>query len=159
MKKPSLIIIACNIRSIFNVGAIFRTADALGAEKLYLAGNIATPKTQGLKLAKTALGAELTLPWQYIRKIKPVLESYKNQRYQIVALENRTKKQIDYRSWPIKDKTVILLGHEVNGISPLILKQCDHEVSLPMNGKKESLNVAVAFGALGYYWLSGQGLD
>lgn len=149
-----MIVIAISIRSVFNVGSIFRTCDAIGVEKLYLAGHIATPKTQPDKISKTALGAEKTVAWEYVYFAAPLLQKFKNNGYEIIALEYKKGKSVDFRAWKPKKKTVLILGNEVNGVSNSILSKCDKIVHLPMNGNKESLNVGVAFGAIGYYFLS-----
>ncbi len=154
-----LIIILDNIRSAHNVGAIFRTADALGAEKIFLCGT--TPKPGPLNelgvnrasrdLAKTALGAENFVAWEYKKRIGDVVKTLKKQGFQIVALE-QDKKAIDVRSYnpPAGGKIALILGYEVSGIAKNILHKCDKIIHIPMFGKKESLNVSVAFGVAGY---------
>jgi len=154
MKKPNIVLLVNNIRSIFNAGAIFRTADALGIEKIYLAGNMATPKSHPDKFAKTALDAEKKIPWEKIRKTSLTIAKYKNLGFGIVALEKKKGKSIDYRKWVPTDKTFLILGNEVTGIPTKTLNLCDKIVELPMNGVKESLNVGISFGAIGYYILS-----
>ncbi len=154
MKKPNIIIIAHNIRSLYNVGSIFRTCDAIGAEKLYLAGYTASPKEQPLRLAKTALGAEMAVPWEKKIILAPTLHELKKQGYEIIGLEKTKTTSMDFRKWRPKDKVAIILGNEVRGISAHIQKSCDKIIHLPMLGDKESLNVSVAFGAIGYYIIS-----
>ncbi len=153
-KQPNhkLIIIANRIRSLYNVGAIFRTCDGLGVEKLYLTGYTATPKTKPVQLSKTALGADQSVPWCHSRSLGPVITKLKKQGYEIIGLEEKAGISIDYREWKPNYKTVIILGNEVNGIYSHTLKRCDKVVHLPMSGIKKSLNVSVAFGAIGYYW-------
>ncbi len=150
--KHKLIIIANRIRSLYNVGAIFRTCDGLGVEKLYLTGYTATPKTKPVQLHKTALGADQSVPWCHSRSLGPVITKLKKQGYEIIGLEEKAGISIDYREWKPNYKTVIILGNEVNGIYAPTLKHCDKVVHLPMSGIKKSLNVSVAFGAIGYYW-------
>lgn len=149
-----IIVIAYQIRSIYNIGSIFRTCDAIGAEKLYLAGYTATPKDHPGKLAKTALGAETTVSWEKVNFLAPTLKKLKKQGYSIIGLEKTRGKSLDFRHWRPKGKVAIILGNEVTGLSSNIRKQCDAIVHLPMLGKKESLNVTVAFGAIAYYILS-----
>jgi tRNA G18 (ribose-2'-O)-methylase SpoU len=153
MKKPQLIFVLVSLRSLYNVGSIFRTADALGAEKIYLTGFTGTPKQS--KAKKTALGAEESVPWEYVKSTSKVIADLKNQGFTVVGLE-RSEESIDFRDCKIPRKSAILLGNEERGLSPRIQKLCDKIVHLPMNGIKESLNVSVAAGAIGYYWISQQ---
>jgi 23S rRNA (guanosine2251-2'-O)-methyltransferase len=139
-----------NIRSILNVGAIFRTADAVGVKKIYLTGYTPIPETRGRKfgndrLKKTALGAEKTVPWEYHAHAWRLLEKFKTEGIHIVALE-QSSKSVDYRHYKPKFPLALVVGNEVRGLSEEILKKCDAVVELPMKGKKESLNVSVAAG-------------
>ncbi len=152
--KRNIIVVANRVRSLYNVGSFFRTCAGIGAEKIYLVGYTATPKTQPIRLAKTALGAEETIVWEHSKTITPIIKKLKKSGYEIIGLEERRGVSLDYRAWKPKDKVVIILGNEVKGLSPSILNQCDKVVHLPMLGKKKSLNVAVSFGAIGYYILS-----
>ena len=147
--KPSNILILPDIRSAINVGAIFRTADAVGIDKIYLVGVTPRPNDQFGRLqkdiSKSALGAETWIPWEYKEKLLPLIKKLKNDGYEIVALE-QDEKSVDYRKYKKSDKMVLVLGEEVNGIDKKILKYCDKIIEIPMRGKKESLNVSVAFG-------------
>ena len=150
-----MIAILHNIRSLHNVGSIFRTADAAGIEKLYLCGITPTPLDQFGKirpqLAKVALGAEKTVAWGKYSSTSRLLDKLKKDKYKIFAVE-QSKKSNHYYSKEIlrfaqNDKEIALVvGNEVKGLSPAILKKCDKILEIPMRGKKESLNVAVAFG-------------
>lgn len=153
MKQHSLIFVLVSIRSLYNVGALFRTADGLGATKIFLTGFTGTPKQP--KLKKTALGADESVAWEYVKSASTVIRQLKEAHYEIVGLE-KTKESTDFREWNPKKKTAILLGNEERGLSPRILKQCDEIIHLPMLGIKESLNVTTAAGAMGYHWLSKQ---
>lgn len=141
------ILILDNIRSTHNVGSIFRTADACGINKVYLIGT--TPKPidrfgrEQKDIAKTALGAEKTIPWEYSEEIFKVLEKYPN--HFKIALE-QSEKSSDYKSVKPKEKNIIILGTEVTGLSKEILSLCDIVAEIPMRGDKESLNVSVATG-------------
>ena len=149
--QGSIVFVLVSIRSLYNVGALFRTADALGATKVYLTGFTGTPKQP--KLKKTALGAEESVAWEYIKSASTVIKQLKEANYEIIGLE-KTKDSLDIRNWDPSKKTAILLGNEERGLSPRIMKQCDKIVHLPMLGLKESLNVTTAAGAIGYDWLS-----
>jgi len=153
MKKKEIIVILHNIRSVQNVGAMFRTADAAGVDKIYLTGYTSTPLDRfGRKrkdLAKSALGAEEYVPWEQKKNIYALLAKLKQQKYFIIGIE-QDKKSIDYRklaSYKLKaKKLVFIVGAEVEGIPKNILKKCDVIAEIPMKGQKESLNVSVALG-------------
>lgn len=154
MKKPNIVIIADNIRSLYNVGSIFRICDAIGAEKLILVGLTATPKTQPIRLAKTSLGAENSVVWEKVTTVSLAIKRLKKAGYEIIGLELNENKSIDYRSWNPSEKVAIILGNEVKGLSLSVQRQCDKVIHLPMLGQKNSLNVTTAFSAIAYYILS-----
>ena len=145
----SLILILPDIRSAVNVGAIFRTADAIGVEKIYLTGCTPCPVDQFGRIeshiAKSALGAETWIKWEYKNTLLPLIKKLKKDGYQIVALE-QDNDSIDYRKFKRTSKMVLIPGPEVNGLDKKILKECDKIIEIPMYGKKESLNVSVALG-------------
>jgi len=144
-----IILILDNIRSRENVGSIFRTADAAGVSKIYLCG--ITPIPPHEKISKTALGAETFVSWEYRKQTWRFLLELKNQnsKIKIIGLE-QTKESVDIFKFKPKFPLVLVVGNEVNGLSPQILKYCDKKISIPMYGKKESLNVAVAAGIAVY---------
>jgi len=143
------IVILHNIRSVENVGAMFRTADAAGINKIYLTGYTPAPLDRfGRKrkdIAKSALGAEEYVPWEYKKSIYPLLAKLKREKYLIIGIE-QDKRSIDYKKVKIKRRNTFIVGAEVTGIPQNILKKCDTIVEIPMKGKKESLNVSVALG-------------
>lgn len=143
-----MVVLLPNLRSLHNVGSIFRTADAVRAEKVYLTGYTGVPPDE--RIAKVSLGAELYVPWEHHRYTSPVISRLKKKGYQIVALE-QTKKSIDYQSFKPRFPLAVILGQEVNGIAPRWLKRADVHVQLPMMGWKNSLNVSVAWGIFAYY--------
>lgn len=140
-------IICDNIRSLENIGSIFRTADALGVSKIYLCG--ITGKPPNHKISKTALGAEQTVPFEYCRQTGRLIDKLKKSKINIIALE-QDKKAILYTKFKPKFPLALILGNEVKGVSKKILKKCDKIIFLPMSGQKESLNVSVSFGVAGY---------
>lgn len=149
MKKNSEnILILHDIRSAENVGAMFRTADAAGINKIYLTGYTPAPVDRfGRKrkdIAKAALGAEEFVPWEQT-EINSLLKKLKRDGFQIIAIE-QDKKAVDYRKVKTKAKNAFMVGTEVTGIPKNILKRCDTIAEIPMRGKKESLNVSVALG-------------
>lgn len=137
-----------NIRSLYNVGSIFRTADAAGVTKLYLCGYTGRPPRR--EISKVALGAEEMVPWEHHYQTWWVLERLRSQGVQIVALENCVEGSIDYRRLRPRFPLALLLGNEVRGLSPGLLRRSDVVIHIPMHGRKESLNVAVAFGIAVY---------
>jgi len=140
-----------NIRSVHNVGAMFRTADGAGVAHLHLCG-ITAPPTHP-KLAKTALGAEHMLPWTQWRNGVETAVSLQQQQYQLWALESTPDAEPLYTAVLTQPQRPILfiVGNEKVGVDPDILARCDRIFSLPMHGQKESLNVAVAFGIALYH--------
>ena len=143
------VLIMPDIRSAQNVGALFRTADAVGISKIYLVGITPAPVDRfgrsRADVAKSALGAERTLPWQQVATLPPLLRRLKKEGYQVVAIE-QSEASVDYKKVSIKQNTVFIIGNEVTGISKSILSKCDIVAEIPMRGTKESLNVSVATG-------------
>lgn len=148
---PSKILLLHNIRSNQNVGSLFRSADAVGIEKLYLGGITPSPIDRFGRpvgaIAKTALGAERTIPWEKIEDTHALIVHLKKQGYQIIAIE-QAKKSVDYKKIIPQLPTVFILGNEVDGIAKEIIDLADVVTEIPMQGKKESLNVAVAGGVV-----------
>lgn len=150
MSKKQFFIIAHNIRSLYNIGTMFRTADALGAS-LILSGYSGHPPRK--EISKVALGAEESVYWEYHKNISSLLHKLKKEGFNIIALE-KTDKAINYLDFKPKFPLALLVGNEVRGISPQLLKKADQIISLPMNGQKESLNVGVAMAVSGYHIIS-----
>ena len=142
---PKLSIILHNIRSVFNVGALFRTAEAVGAGKIWLTGYTPGPDTHPEKMEKTALGAQANLPWGRVRRAGDLLHKFREKGVAVVALE-RTKKSIDYRVFKPVFPLALIVGNEVKGVSARMSHNVDTIIEIPMRGKKESLNVVVATG-------------
>jgi tRNA G18 (ribose-2'-O)-methylase SpoU len=148
-----------NLRSVHNVGSIFRTANAAGIEKLILCGTTPTPlDNKGNKrkdFAKVALGAEETVIWEYVEETKNALELLKQEGFYIVAFE-QDEKSVDYKKVSVesKENLAIVIGPEVTGITQEVLALCDVIAEIPMLGTKESLNVTIAFG-IGIYRILG----
>ena len=151
MKEKQRILILDNIRSVYNVGAIFRTADALGVTEIFLIGETSVPIDRfGRKrkdLAKVALGAEENISWEYFKTIDPVLKRLKKLGFYIIAIE-QDESSVDYKKISLKNKkrAAFILGNEVKGLSKSTLGKCNVVAEIPMRGKKESLNVSVSVG-------------
>jgi tRNA G18 (ribose-2'-O)-methylase SpoU len=140
-----------NIRSVYNVGSIFRTAETLGISKIYCSGTTPVPidrfGRRRKDFAKVSLGAENMVAWEYIEELKAIslIEKLKKEGFQIIALE-QAKNSIDYKKVKVGTKTLVILGNEVDGVSESLLKLADTIAEIPMKGWKESLNVSVATG-------------
>lgn len=147
MKKLPFYVICDNIRSLENIGSIFRTADALAIDKIFLCGICGQPPNQ--KISKSALGAEKWIDWEYCGSAWKLIERLKKENVFIVALE-QAKNSLLYTKFKPKFPLALIIGNEIKGISSSVLKRADKIISLPMFGRKESLNVAVAFGIAGY---------
>ena len=149
-RRP-FVVLADNIRSLHNVGAIFRTSDAVHLEHIYLCGITGTPPRDEIR--KTSLGAEESVPWTFVKNAGHVIEELRGQGYHIVALEH-TDKSIDYRTAPYNFPLCLIIGNEYLGIQDHLVQASDMAVEIPMHGIKQSLNVSVAFGVIAYELLN-----
>ena len=147
------ILVLHDIRSVYNVGALFRTADAVGITKIILSGYSPTPidrfGRERIDFAKSALGSEKTIPWEYIAAPFEKIKELKQEGFVTVGLEQDAR-SVDYKSIEKEDKMVFILGTETTGMIPELLDLCDIIAEIPMQGMKESLNVSVAAGILLY---------
>ena len=152
-----------NIRSAYNVGAIFRTADAVGISKIYLSGYTPLPLDRFGRfrkdIAKSALGAQMSVPWEEVKNTAKLFKKLKREKVFIIGLEQDTRAR-DYKSARPRKKTALVLGNEVLGLSKKLRDVCDELIEIPMRGfmvrqahhprnakrGKESLNVSVAAG-------------
>ena len=149
MKIQDNILILHDIRSVENVGAMFRTADAAGINKIYLVGYTPAPLDRfGRKrgdIHKSALGAEEFVSWEQVKTIFPLIAKLKQEGFKMIAIE-QDEKSIDYKKVKLISKNAFIVGTEVTGIPKKVLEKCDIIAEIPMRGKKESLNVSVATG-------------
>lgn len=143
------VLVLHDIRSAQNVGSLFRTADAVGISKIYLSSITPAPVDRFGRdrsdIAKTALGAEKSVPWEQYQDIDLLIQKYKDQGYKVIAIE-QSKESVDYKKVNVKEKILFILGNEVGGLQREILDAVDIVVEIPMAGNKESLNVSVAGG-------------
>ena len=137
-----------NIRSLYNVGSIFRTADGAGVAKIWLCGITGHPPNS--QISKTALGAEESVEWEYQENFIEVLKQAKQDGYEIVMLEQMAE-SISYTEYKPKGKVCLVLGNEIEGISDEGVALCDTPIEIEMSGLKNSLNVSVAFGIVAYH--------
>ncbi|MFA6295455.1 MAG: TrmH family RNA methyltransferase [Candidatus Paceibacterota bacterium] len=142
-----------NIRSVHNVGSIFRTAETIGVSHIYCIGTTPSPLDRfGRKrkdLAKVALGSENIIHWEYSENASKLIEKLKKEGFQIIAVE-QDDNSIDYKKIKPKSKCALILGNEVNGVSKELIKKSDLIAEIPMRGKKESLNVCITAGIVLY---------
>jgi 23S rRNA (guanosine2251-2'-O)-methyltransferase len=140
-----------NIRSTYNVGSMFRTADGAGLRRLHLCG--LTPAPGNPKIVKTALGAEEAVPWSYHLNGLDAVRCLQEQGMRVWALESSSQAQSLFQTAGELPGAPILLvvGNELSGVDPGILAACEKVVAIPMQGRKRSLNVAIAFGVAAYY--------
>ena len=142
MKK--VIIVLDNVRSVFNVGSIFRTADAVKNTQIYLCGMTPTPENK--KILKTSLGAEQSVPWKYFNNTLEAINSLKAENIPIYSVEltENSKHFQDFKYFTKNTQTIALVfGHEINGVAQPVLDLSDDCIYIPMKGVKESLNVAI----------------
>lgn len=143
------ILILSDIRSNENVGSLFRTADAVGIDKIYLCGITPAPIDRFGRsvqaIAKTALGAEKNISWQQVKDVQMIIKKLKKEGYQTVAIE-QDDTAVDYKQVSVVFPVAFILGNEVGGLSREILQEVDIIAEIPMVGGKESLNVSVAGG-------------
>jgi tRNA G18 (ribose-2'-O)-methylase SpoU len=137
-----------NVRSLWNVGSIFRTADACGVREIVLSGITGCPPR--VQISKTALGAEQAVAWRYRADASRALDGLVAAGYAPVAIETTSRAvSPEELGWP--SRVCLVIGNEVAGITPRLLEACPHHVSIPMRGVKDSLNVAVAFGIVAHH--------
>ncbi len=149
LTKIELVLVLPDIRSAENVGSIFRTGDAVGVQKIHICGITPCPVDKfnraSSSIAKTALGAEKSIPWEYTKNTILLIKKLKKEGYQIVGLE-QDKNSVDYKKFKCPKKVALVLGNEVLGIDKKVRAVCDALIEIPMKGEKESLNVSVATG-------------
>jgi len=144
--KKEIYLILQNIRSLYNIGSIFRCADAFSVAKIYLCGYFGFPvEKQIVKIGKTALGAEKIISWEHYWQTAKLVKKLKQEKVKIVALE-LTSKAMPLKNFKSKFPLALIVGNEVTGITKSILKLVDQTIYIPMHGQKESLNVAIATG-------------
>lgn len=145
------ILILPDIRSALNVGSLFRTADGSGVSKIYITGVTPCPTDKFGRIqkdiAKSALGAETWIPWEYKKELVPLLNKLKNDGFTICAIE-QDKNSTNFKKVKKTNKMVFIVGEETVGLPDKIKNLADVIVEIPMHGKKESLNVSVACGVV-----------
>ena len=150
MEKSETGVILFNLRSAYNVGSIFRTADGAGVKKIYLVGHTPTPYDRfgrvQPEIKKTALGATDSVAWEHHQQIDSLLAQLKQQGHCLVAVEQHPLAVAYDQYTPSADKVAFIFGNEIDGVSDAVCRAADAVIEIPLAGKKESLNVAVAAG-------------
>jgi len=148
VKRFPVTVIAENVRSLYNVGSIFRTSDGALIEKLWLCGYTGYPPRK--EIDKTALGSVESVPWEHETDTISLIKRLKREGYTILALEH-TDSSVNYNEAEYEFPVCLLLGNEVDGLSEEAVALCDQSVEIPMYGLKQSLNVSVAYGVIVYH--------
>jgi tRNA G18 (ribose-2'-O)-methylase SpoU len=143
--KLPVTVVLDNVRSLYNVGAFFRTMDAAACEELILCGITGCPPKRAI--AKTALGAEETVPWRRSVDAVEAVGELQRSGHEVAAIETSVR-AVDLFDWTPAFPLCLVFGHEVDGVRPELLERCDTHVRIPMLGRKHSLNVATAGGVV-----------
>lgn len=141
--RRRIILVAWNIRSLWNIGALFRSADCFAVEKVVLAGYTACPPRR--EISKTALGAEEWISWEQCSDPEEAMRALAADHWRIIALE-QTPRSVPIGDYAPPEKCCLIVGHEILGVSGRMLSLCNDVVAIPMHGRKHSLNVSVAAG-------------
>lgn len=156
-EKSPIVVVLDNVRSLNNIGSIFRTSDAFLIKAIYLCGISATPPHK--EIHKTALGAEDSVHWKYFEDTREAIRSLKSEGYQLVAVE-QTANSISLEQFPIESETryALVFGNEVKGIQQEVVNECDQSVEIPQFGTKHSFNVSVSAGIVLWEWYKRLGI-
>ena len=146
-ESPKIPVIAVleNVRSAYNVGSVFRTADAFLIEAIYITGYTAKPPHKEIK--KTALGAEDTVTWMHFPSAKEAIQYLKQNGYKVFAVE-QVENSISLEKFDADDKVAVIFGNEVSGVEQTTIALCDGTIEIPQLGMKHSLNIATAAGVV-----------
>lgn len=146
-EKTPFVVVLDNIRSLNNIGSVFRTSDAFLIEKVYLCGITAKPPHRDIQ--KTALGATETVEWEYFENTIDTVKELKNNGYKIAAIE-QAENSIMLNEYSISEneKLAIIFGNEVNGVEQKVIDECDIVIEIPQFGTKHSLNISVSVGVV-----------
>ena len=151
--KIPLVIVLDNVRSLHNVGSVFRTADAFLCEAIYLCGITATPPHR--EIEKTALGATESVAWKYFDTTQSAIEDLKNKNFEIIAVE-QAEGGVELGNFPVSDngKYALVFGHEMFGVGEEILALADHAIEINQHGTKHSLNISVCAGIVIHHFFN-----
>ena len=145
-EKEDIVVLLDDVRSLNNIGSVFRTCDAMAVKKLYLCGITAKPPHREIR--KTAIGASESVEWEYQKNAEEVILKYKALGYQIIAIE-QTSKAVSLENFQFSNKKVVLIfGNEVNGVNQNLINISDLSIEIPQWGTKHSLNISVSTGII-----------
>lgn len=151
--KFPIVIVLDDIRSLYNIGSVFRTADAFNVERVVLCGITATPPHR--EIQKTALGATESVAWEHVRNAAAAVRSLKETGYQVIGVEQVVGSTSLERFQFKRDKpTVLIFGNEVKGVSQEVLNLCDGFIEIPQFGTKHSINVSVSVGVVLWHYVA-----
>ncbi len=150
LKRRPIYLVLENIYDTYNVGGLFRLADALAVEKIYLCGETETPPNSRIK--KASIGTYKVVPWEYKKSAQEAIKELKKKRVRIIGVEQH-KQAVDYTRAEYSLPLALVLGNETAGVTPETLALCDQIVEIPMWGINKSLNVIVSAATVGY-WIS-----
>ena len=146
LKKDPVIVLLDDVRSLNNIGSIFRTCDAMGVKKMYLCGITGQPPHREIR--KTAIGASKSVDWEYEKNASEILIKYRELGYEIIAVE-QTSNSISLENYQVKKKhTLLVFGNEINGVSQKLIDLCDLSLEIPQWGTKHSINISVSVGVV-----------
>ena len=145
-EKDPIIVLLDDVRSLNNIGSIFRTCDAMGIKKMYLCGITAQPPHREIR--KTAIGASESVDWEYEKNASNICNKYRDLGYEIIAVE-QTSSSVSLENYQLINKKILLVfGNEVNGVSQNLIDLCDISLEIPQWGTKHSMNVSVSLGII-----------
>lgn len=144
-EKKNLVVVLDNVRSMNNVGSVFRTSDAFLIEKVYLCGITATPPHN--EIQKTALGATESVDWEYVENTLDVISKLKTGGYAVYAIE-QAEESLKLNEFKAEGKVAVVFGHEVRGVQQEVVDACDNCIEIPQYGTKHSLNISVCAGVV-----------
>ena len=146
LEKDPVIVLLDDVRSLNNIGSIFRTCDAMGVKKMYLCGITGQPPHREIR--KTAIGASKSVDWEYEKNASEILIKYRELGYEIIAVE-QTSNSISLENYQVKKKhTLLVFGNEINGVSQKLIDLCDLSLEIPQWGTKHSINISVSVGVV-----------
>ena len=144
LEKDPIIVLLDDVRSLNNIGSIFRTCDAMGVKKMYLCGITAQPPHREIR--KTAIGASKSVDWEYEKDASKIVTKYRELGYEIIGVE-QTSKSVSLENYQLNNKqTLLIFGNEINGVSQKLIDLCDLSLEIPQCGTKHSMNISVSVG-------------
>lgn len=144
IEKDPIIVLLDDVRSLNNIGSVFRTCDAMRVKKIYLCGITGQPPHREIR--KTAIGASESVDWEHENNASEILKKYRDLGYEIIAVE-QTSSSVSLEKYQLNNKNILLVfGNEINGVSQKLVNLCDFSVEIPQWGTKHSMNISVSVG-------------